>query len=184
MTSPCPTDSGPDPEGPNDRAAIPLPAGDSVLFRLMVLVNHVSRPFVTEISGQVGLSLTDWRVLLVVGHQPDLSGNDIADHLGLDRMGVSRSLRRLVAAGRVERRSDPRFPNRYTHRVTAAGRALLADLGPKAGAREADMLATLDRADVEQLKATLDTLIDRVRSLDSAAGGTLPNPSPAAASAS
>ena len=69
----------------------------AVTFQLAVLTNLISQPFYEQVGRTSGMSLNDWRILLVLAAKPGLSQAEIVHATGLHKMTVSRSLKSLKA---------------------------------------------------------------------------------------
>ena len=143
----------------------PLDPARSPVFRLLLLVNLTARPFARLFARRHQLSLTEWRVLLTLAGEPELTGAEIADALGLDRMAISRAIAALERRGRVSRRADPADARRAPLALTQAGRALYERIVPSARSRERALMAALDPAEQRQLGLLLDKLIAAARGL-------------------
>jgi len=69
---------------------------ESVFFKLVRVVNLTARPFNEGIGRRHQLSLSDWRVMTVVGSHPGCAAADVCARTGMDKMSVSRALLRLA----------------------------------------------------------------------------------------
>ena len=105
-----------------------------------------------------GLTLTTWQILVAVGcedlHQP----SEIAAFIRIDRTATSRALRRMEAAGMIER-SFGQSDRRTTEvRLTDTGNAALMASIPIAETHADhidDLLSRQDRRDIRRLLAQL-----------------------------
>lgn len=146
--------------------------GDRALvYRLLRLVNLLSRPFQEHFSARHNLSLTEWRVMVALAARPGTTATEISDWSGLHVMNVSRSVARLVRQGRVLRAVDPADRRRSLLRLSRRGQALYVLIAPSAQARE-DMVRTiLSDGEAAALRAMIDRLIEHLR--DESTGGRL-----------
>lgn len=136
----------------------------TVSFRLLTAVNRMTRPFHADYGKRFGITLTEWRCLMALAIAPGASGQDVAALMGMDRMTVSRTLRRLEAAGRVARRPDPSRPRRGEWRLASSGWEVVDAIMPEALARDAALFGGAAPADL----AALDRLLGR---LEAGGGG-------------
>jgi DNA-binding MarR family transcriptional regulator len=152
----------------DDRSIAPIhPEMDltsHTIFRLIVLQNFIARPFTLEIGRAHHLSLTDWRVLFIVGARPGVTSTEIVDGFGFEKMALSRSIARLADQERLTRSIDPADRRRVELRLTPAGTAFLAEVTPTALSREAILDTCLTPAEHQTLDAILDKIIAAVRS--------------------
>lgn len=137
----------------------------SVFFRLLVLVNLVARPFGRLYAHKYRLALPEWRVLLMVAAQPGITASQAAEFIGLDKMAVSRAVRTLEAAGRLQRAAVPGDRRAATLALTPAGEALQRAILPSGQAREAQLLAALSPEEQEVFGRLLDKLVAHARLL-------------------
>lgn len=128
-------------------------------YRLSVLSNRISNAIAREYSRRFALSVTEWRVMAVLGHAPNLSAGEVARRTAMDKVAVSRALARLVAAGRVDRTVHDNDKRRSVLKLSAAGWAIHDDVAPMARAREREVLAKLDAEERQWLERILDKLL-------------------------
>ncbi|MDT8450175.1 MAG: MarR family transcriptional regulator [Wenzhouxiangellaceae bacterium] len=81
----------------------PLDLEHFLPYRLSVLTNHISQGIARTYEQRFGLSVTEWRIIAILGRYPGLSATEIAQRSAMDKVAISRAVRRLVDAGRVER---------------------------------------------------------------------------------
>lgn len=96
-----------------------------------------------------------YEVLAAVVHDAPPTQASLAARLGIDRTVMTYLLDELVGCGLVERRQDP--ADRRARRIVATdhGRTVLADLDGRVHAAEDALLADLDDAEREHLRALL-----------------------------
>lgn len=88
---------------------------------------------------------------------------ELASRLGLDPSDVVKVLDELTACGQVERTRDPTDRRRIQARLTADGRAVLAELLAEARTDDEDLLTPLSLAEREQLHGLLTRVLDHGR---------------------
>jgi DNA-binding MarR family transcriptional regulator len=74
-------------------------------YRLSVLSNTVSQAIAATYERRFALSITEWRVMAVLGRYDGLSARAVAERTAMDKVAVSRALARLIGAGRVRRQT-------------------------------------------------------------------------------
>src|SRR5699024_10276756 len=89
------------------------------------------------------LSVTQWRVIAIVGRYPGVTATEVAERAAMDKVAVSRAVGGLLEAGRLERRDN--HPDRPARRLylSAAGEAIHDAIVPAALALERDLLDAL-----------------------------------------
>jgi DNA-binding MarR family transcriptional regulator len=136
---------------------------DTLVFRLIVAMNLIVKPFIEVYARRFGISLSEWRCLLWLAADPGASGEDVARATGMDRMTVSRTLRRLKRDGRASRIPDSTNRKRFEWRLTAAGWALYDEISPSAMERDRRITRTIPEAERVVLTDALDRIIADLR---------------------
>ncbi|NBM16004.1 MarR family winged helix-turn-helix transcriptional regulator [Streptomyces sp. GC420] len=124
----------------------------------------------------LGLTYPQYLVMLVLWEHGELPVKTIGEHLRLDSGTLSPLLKRLEAAGHVERRRSPEDERSVTVRPTASGTALREEalrVPRRIGASTGLSLAEIGqlRARLDALTATLDEAALRAAAGDCAADG-------------
>jgi DNA-binding MarR family transcriptional regulator len=149
---------------------MPSVLDESVFFKLVQVVNLTARPFNEGIGRRHRLSLSDWRVMTVVGGHPGCVAADVCARTGMDKMSVSRAIASLARQQRVLRKPDPGDGRRTLLRLSAGGQRLFDSLAVSARARERQLFGRASDADQAQLRAILDRLIDGLLAADATLG--------------
>lgn len=131
---------------------------ETLTFRLLVAVNRMVQPFHEEFGKPLDLSLPEWRCMMALAAHPATSGEDIAHLMAMDKMAVSRSLRRMETKGRVRREPDPANARRNRWELTEAGWAIFDLIMPAALARDRRAFAGIPKEEKERLMALLSEL--------------------------
>jgi DNA-binding MarR family transcriptional regulator len=127
-------------------------------YRLSVLSNTVSRAIAQTYERRFALSVTEWRVMAVLGRYDGLSARAVAERTAMDKVAVSRALARLIDAGRVRRMVANHDRRQSVLRLSARGWKVYAQVAPLALEHERRLLAHLDRSEREWLGRILDKL--------------------------
>jgi DNA-binding MarR family transcriptional regulator len=128
---------------------------DYLPYRLSVAANAVSRLVARAYEHQFGLKNPQWRLLAVLADEGPLTQQMLCGRTIMDKVTVMRA-----AQGLLRRRLVKRLPNaedRRSHRLemTAAGRRLYDRIVPLALAYEAQLLAGIERRDIERFEQLL-----------------------------
>ncbi|MDA3914813.1 MarR family winged helix-turn-helix transcriptional regulator [Oleiagrimonas sp.] len=127
-------------------------------YRLSILSNIVSQAIALEYQQRFSLSMTEWRVMAVLGRFSALSAREVAEHTAMDKVAVSRALSRLVDAGRVDRHRHNGDRRRSVLRLSEDGWRVHDAVAPMARAHEERLLAQLDKSEIDTLARILDKL--------------------------
>lgn len=139
-------------------AHAPLELERFLPYRLSILSNTVSQRIAEDYQARFDLSMTEWRVMAVLGRFDDLSAREVAERTAMDKVAVSRALARLVEAGRVSRAIHDADKRRSVLALTEAGWDIHDVVAPLARQRELALLSKLDaeeRAWLERILAKL-----------------------------
>lgn len=127
-------------------------------YRLSVVSNHISQTIAAVYAERFGISITEWRVLAVLGRYPDLSASGVAERTAMDKVAVSRAVARLTRSGLIEREIHGSDRRRSVLRLSSAGLDVYDQVVPMALEYERALLANLD----EEERAMLDRLLTRL----------------------
>ncbi|MGO4260151.1 MarR family winged helix-turn-helix transcriptional regulator [Lysobacter sp. TAB13] len=161
-----PEQAGSGPTAPSARAAARIGAArhaqldlDHFLpYRLSVLSNRVSGAIARVYSERYALSVTEWRVMAVLGRFPGLSANEVAQRTAMDKVAVSRAVARLTEAGRLERDTHDDDRRRSVLQLSPDGYKIYDEVAPMALAFEQRLLAGIESAERDALFRLLDRL--------------------------
>ena len=127
-------------------------------YRLSVLSNRLSNAIARCYDTRFQLSVTEWRVIAVLGRFPGLSANEVAERTAMDKVAVSRAVARLLESGRLQRDLHEGDRRRSVLELSEAGYAIFDAVVPLALDYERALLEALDPAERETLQRLLDKL--------------------------
>ncbi len=142
-----------------------LQPADNFLASVHVLSNRITRAFFSEVESKHGLTLPEWRVLLSLADHAGLTANEIKDRWAMDKMTISRAVRRLERTGRIARRRNPKDGRSYVLSVTKKGAGLYKKILPTANARYRELLSCLSETELSSLRTTLAKMIRHIEKL-------------------
>lgn len=113
----------------------------SLLFDLIRTMNVIVKPFLDVHGKAIDLSLPEWRVMIMLAASPGIKGEDIAKRIMMDKMTVSRALRRLEKLGRINRHKLPTDRKVNQWYMTPEGWAIFDAIALAAREHEARLMA-------------------------------------------
>ena len=134
-------------------------------YQLAVLSEAVSRSMSQIYAQRFDLSRDEWRVLAALHNAPPTRTAAVIEQTTLDKVSVSRALRRMEEKALVERMTDPQDARGYLIRLTASGRSLFRKIVPMVQAREQFLLEGLEGAERAALQSGIQKLLTRARQL-------------------
>lgn len=138
---------------------------DFLPYRLSVTSNLVSAAIARDYRARFGLKIPEWRVIAVLANESELSQLAIAGKTEMDKMTVSRAVRALEERRLITRSISAHDERARQLRLTAEGRALFAEIAPKALALEARLKAALGEAEFTHLLSALGKLRDAAQQI-------------------
>ncbi len=127
-------------------------------YRLSVLSNRLSNAIARCYDSRFQLSVTEWRVIAVLGRFPGLSANEVAERTAMDKVAVSRAVSGLLESGRLQRDLHEADRRRSVLELSEAGYAIFDCVVPLALAYERALLEALEPQERDTLLALLDKL--------------------------
>ena len=139
----------------------PIQLEKFIPYQLSIVSNTISEEIAREYRERFDLGTTEWRVMAVLARYDGegLSARAVARLTAMDKVAISRALARLVAKGRVLRRTHRGDKRRSVLRLSAAGWRIHDVVAPRARQHERDFLATLSGEEREWLARILDKLM-------------------------
>lgn len=129
-------------ECPADPAAFDLE--HFLPYRLSLLTNTVSQGIARGYRESHDISVTEWRILAVLGRYPGLTANDLAARTAMDKVAISRAVKSLVEKNLLQRSTDGEDRRKRRHHLTPGrGAATLREIVPMAHAYEQALLTAL-----------------------------------------
>lgn len=118
------------------------------LVNLLVAVGRTRDVEIDKALKPTGLSVTRFRVLVVISRLPDCTMSELATVSTMDRTGLTRTIDQLIRDGLVTRKTEPDDRRKVRICLSPAGEAALAGAIPIVGAvndRSLDGLSEEDR---------------------------------------
>jgi len=146
-------------EGPADASEADHGVAGNVLTLIHVASNRISRAFYADIEARHGITLPEWRVMMTLTRHPGMAAMAVAALWGMDKMAISRAVRRLARTGLVRRTPAADDRRRWVLELTAEGRRRFRAIEPAATERYREFLKSLAPREVAQLRGLLEKLI-------------------------
>jgi len=141
-----------------------------VMWQIHVLSHLMVRRVDPNITGKYGLSLVEWRIVITLARVPGLSANEIIQSWAIEKMAVSRGVRRLLNLGLIRRTNEPRGSRRCPLYLTRKGSAIYRAGWPDAEADYRRLTSVLSANDLARFCGLADKLIAQARRVTAVAG--------------
>ena len=140
---------------------------DFLPYRLAILSHTVSSLIARVYDKRFGVTIPEWRVILIVGRFPGLSAVEVAERTMLDKVAVSRAVTKLIKAGRIDREFADADRRRSILTLSEEGRKVHDEIAPLALAMEKDLLHGLDQEQIDTLNTVIERLLVRASLISS-----------------
>jgi DNA-binding MarR family transcriptional regulator len=130
----------------------------AVPYKLYKLAMRGSAAKSDYIKRKVGLTIDEWKVLLLIGTFQPLSTKEVAQRSTLDKVRISRTTDRLVRKGLVTAHRDPGDRRKVELKLTRAGKAKYRGVVTCLTEWDNAFVKALDRKALGQLVDLLQTL--------------------------
>lgn len=127
-------------------------------YRLSTLSNRISGIIAVTYRDKFGLSVTEWRIMAVLGEYPGASADEVSLKTQIEKSIVSRSLKKLLTRHLVVREVDVADRRRQNLCLTITGNDVYKQIVPVSYDYEDELLTCFNKQD----RATFDKLIDRL----------------------
>jgi DNA-binding MarR family transcriptional regulator len=127
-------------------------------YRLSVLSNTISQAIAREYAQRFQLTVTEWRVIAVLGRYDGSAAREVAERTATDKVAISRAVAGLMQTGRVRRTVAAHDKRQSVLRLTAKGWKIYDEVTPRALEHERRLLAHLSVPEREWLARILDKL--------------------------
>ncbi len=128
-------------------------------YRVRLYYQAISDSVADIYTPLLGLSVSEWRTMVVLGTQQALSAGEIVERSSMDKVAVSRAIKRMREAKLLRRDIDGDDRRRAVLRLTEEGAQAYRRLVPLVRQLEADLLEDLSEAE----RGILLSLMERVR---------------------
>ena len=125
-------------------------------YRAARLASLLSRGLAAEYESRYRISVPEWRVLVHLTQESEISVRDIKERVDMDRARVTRAVQRLDARGLVSKLVNER--DRRLVRLTTSGRELAAELSQLAMEFERRVTAALPPGMARELLTTFERI--------------------------
>jgi DNA-binding MarR family transcriptional regulator len=136
---------------------------DSFLpYRAARLATALSRGLAAQYEARYQISVPEWRVLVHLTQETEISVRDIFTRVDMDRARVTRAVQRLEARGLVSKLVNESDRRLVRLALTPAGRDLAVELSRHAMAFESRITAKLPAGSVATLLGLFDSIEGRI----------------------
>ena len=129
---------------------------DFLPYKLSILSNTISMGISEIYEEKYALTITEWRTMAILGSFPNSTASEIVQKTALDKVAISRAVKKLLERNFVERKTDAEDRRRQALRLSVLGQEVYNEIIPKAQNYENLYIAQLDQQDLEDLNRIVD----------------------------
>ncbi len=134
-------------------------------YRLSILSNRVSSIIAQAYKDKFGLSITEWRIMAVLGEYPGASADEVSSKTQIEKSIISRAVQKLLSRHLIDREVDEDDRRRQNLKLTPIGEDVYGQIVPVSYAYEDSLLSCLSKKEAEQLDAIMIKLYAHAESL-------------------
>jgi DNA-binding MarR family transcriptional regulator len=135
-------------------------------YRLSVASNRVSELIAGSYRTRFGLTVTEWRIMAVLGEYPGVSAEEVCRRTETEKSILSRAVTRMLQRELITRSFSTSDKRRSVLTLSASGRAIYDELVPLAYNFEKQLLSCFSKSERKQLDKLLDRLFEHTDTLD------------------
>jgi DNA-binding MarR family transcriptional regulator len=121
-------------------------------YQLSILSLKISNGIAEHYQDQFGINTSEWRVLVILYKNPDITAKQIAKLTEMDKVRISRTVRSLVQKKYVQEGQHPLDARAKNYELNQRGRYLMRAVIPDALRYEEQLLSKLTTEEREQLQ--------------------------------
>ena len=127
-------------------------------YRLSLVSNTISRALAKSYQEPHGLSVQEWRIIAVLGRFPNSTATDVIQITAMDKVMVSRAVKRLLECGLIVRTKNTADRRSRLLNLSKSGDNVFRDVVPRILNYEKDLTRHLSVAERGQLDKLLNKL--------------------------
>ena len=135
-----------------------LKLAEFIPYCLSVASNEISNKIALSYQQQFGIDLHQWRVMAVLGEESNLSAQDVSERTAMDKVAVSRAVKKLLTAKMISRTFAEDDKRRSILALTSTGNAIYQQVVPLAKSYEMELLNQLSESEIDHLVKLLNKL--------------------------
>ena len=147
------------PSSKSKRSPAHLELAKFLPYQLSTLSNRVSSTIANAYQDKFSLSVTEWRIMAVLGEEEGLSADTVSQRTQVEKSLISRALKRLIARNLVRRDTDLADARKHCLRLSHTGIEIYEQIVPVSKQYEKTLFGCLSAAERTQF----DKLINKVQ---------------------
>ena len=133
-------------------------------YRLSILSNRISSTISQVYHEKYALSIPEWRIVAILGNYQTCTATEIVDYTAMDKVAISRGVKKLIKRGFIERSEDADDRRRQNLSLTKVGQEVYEEVIPLTIEFEhmyINELNSKDIADLDRIVSKLFAVMDK-----------------------
>lgn len=127
-------------------------------YRLSILSNRTSTLVAESYKDRFGLSITEWRIMAVLGEYPGVSADEISVKTQIEKSLISRAISKLLKRNLIQRQISKEDKRRSQIELSTMGFDVYSQIVPLSLKYEQQLLSCLSLQEQEDLSKLIDRL--------------------------
>ena len=127
-------------------------------YRLSILSNRTSTLVAESYKDRFGLSITEWRIMAVLGEYPGVSADEISLKTQIEKSLISRAIGKLLKRNLIQRQISKEDKRRSQIELSVMGFDVYSQIVPLSLQYEQQLLSCLSLQEQEDLSSLIDRL--------------------------
>lgn len=136
-----------------------------VPYRLSILSNIVSSTIAVAYRDEFGLSVTEWRIMAVLGEFPGVSGEEVSMKTQIEKSMLSRAIQKLLQRNLIERSIDSKDRRKQVLKLSATGEKIYHQIVPMSLEYETELLKCFNDQEQQQFSQLVDRLYQHAQQM-------------------
>lgn len=136
---------------------------DFLPYRLSILSNRISSGISNIYKEKYALSIPEWRIMAILGNYQCATATEIVQYTAMDKVAISRGVKKLLERGFIERKADTDDRRRQNLRLSYLGQEVYEEVIPKAMDYEQMYINKLDTNDFSDLERIVNKLFSELK---------------------
>lgn len=120
-------------------------------YQLSILSLKISKGIAEHYQDQFGINISEWRVLVILYQNPDITAKKVAKLSQMDKVRISRTLKSLLQKDYLTQTQHPLDARAKNYVLNKRGKYLMRAVIPDALRYEEDLLSQLSADERKQL---------------------------------
>ncbi|MEE8059355.1 MAG: MarR family transcriptional regulator [Pseudomonadales bacterium] len=134
-------------------------------YRLSILSNSVSETIAGTYRDKYALSITEWRIMAILGEYPDASADEVCRRTQIEKSLVSRAVTKLLHRKLIEKEIHEQDKRRSKLTLTELGSSVYDELVPISYTYEKRLMKCFKAEERKQFSKLIDRLYQQAEIL-------------------